>query len=178
MTRPTLVFVSPHRARLPGLPNRPAALLAAFLATKAFEEVIVVNRLRPTAFVRSIAGSDFVRGGNLPALLRVLANGVRLIEHPGPFGRAEGRFLSGLLKGLAGRNAGSPVGSGADPKSVRGAVGSGRDTRPWRLVVDAYDAWDRSPLVRGGRRRRAVTDGYSVAAREADLVVTNTPAML
>jgi glycosyltransferase involved in cell wall biosynthesis len=45
-------------------------------------------------------------------------------------------------------------------------------------VLDAYDAWDRSPLVRGRHRRQAVVDGYRAAARDADLVFTNTPAML
>jgi len=36
---------------------------------------------------------------------------------------------------------------------------------------------DRSPLVRGERRRRAVSDGYRAAAAEADLIFANTTAM-
>jgi glycosyltransferase involved in cell wall biosynthesis len=65
----------------------------------------------------------------------------------------------------------------ADPKSVTAVVGSGRERVPWRVVVDAYDAWDRSPLVRGERRLRAVSEGYAAAAARADLVFANTTMM-
>lgn len=65
----------------------------------------------------------------------------------------------------------------ADPKSVSAVVAPSDGQVPWRVVVDAYDAWDLSPLVRGQRRLRAVTDGYQAAAARADLVFANTISM-
>lgn len=177
MSLPILIFISPHPARSEGLPNRPAKLLSAFIDARAFDDVVVVNRLRPTAFVGHARGGRPISGGGLPGLVRRLANGALLVEHPWPFGRLERRFLSGLLATLAHRRPGGVVAWAADPKSVPAVVGRNRNERTWRVVVDAYDAWDRSPLVRGERRRRAVVEGYRAAAAGADLIFANTSAM-
>ena len=176
MSLGTLVFITPHPAASPGLPTRPASLLAEFVATGAFDDVVVVNRLRPAAIARRIGGVRPIVRGGLPGLATKLPNGTRLIEHPWPFCRLERRFLGGVLQRTA-ASANAPVVVWvADPKSVPAVVQCGRRARPWRVVVDAYDAWDRSPLVRGRRRREAVLEGYRAAAA-ADLVFANTPAM-
>ena len=158
-------------------PNRPSSLIAAFIEAGAFDEVIIVNRLRPTAFLGRVAKRRPMFAGGLAGLTGRLASGARLIEHPWPFGAAERRFLDGVLGDVAKQSSGAVIAWVADPKSVSAVVGTGRDHRPWRVVADIYDAWDRSPLVRGDRRRRAVTDGYLAAAAEADLVFANTTAM-
>jgi len=173
----TLIFISPHPAGFAGLPNRPSSLISAFVDTAAFDDVVVVNRLRPDAFLRHVAGRRPVSGGWLPGISSRLPGGAALIEHPWPFGRLERRFLGGLLAGSARRSASRVVVWVADPKSVQAVVGTDTDPVPWRVVVDAYDAWDRSPLVRGGRRRRAVSQGYVAAAAKADLIFANTTAM-
>ena len=178
MSPPTLVVISPQPAgAAAGLPNRPSSLIAAFIETAAFDEVIIVNRLRPTAFLGRVAKRRPMFPGGPAALTGRLASGARLIEHPWPFGAPERRFLHGVLGDVAKRSSGAVIAWVADPKSVAAVVGAGRDQRPWRVVADIYDAWDRSPLVRGDRRRRAVTDGYQAAATEADLVFANTNAM-
>lgn len=176
MTRPTLIFVSPHRAGSVGLPNRPAALLAALIETDAFGEVVQVHRSRPIAFLRHLGGGQAILRAGLPAMNRRLASGAFLIEHPWPSGTLERRFLGGVLVAAARRSA-KVVAWVADPKSVPGVLGTAGERRPWRVVVDAYDAWDRSPLVRGGRRRRAAAAGYRAAAAGADLIFVNTRAM-
>ena len=178
MSRPTLVVISPQPAgAAAGLPTRPSSLIAAFIEAAAFDEVIIVNRLRPTAFLRRVTKRRPMFGGGLAALTGRLASGARLIEHPWPFGALERRFLNGVLGDVAKRSSGAVVAWVADPKSVSAVEGAGRDQRPWRVVADIYDAWDRSPLVRGDRRRRAVTDGYRAAAADADLVFANTTSM-
>lgn len=153
----TLLFVTPHVAAANALPTRPQALLDALAATGAFAEVVVVNRLRPDTWL----------GRRSPV---ASGPGVRTVRHPWPFGRLERRYLARLARTLE-----PPVVCWiADPKSAivladlpGGAI----------RVLDAYDAWDRSPLVRGGRRRRAVVAGYRAAGAHADVVFTNTPAM-
>lgn len=178
MSLSTLIFVSPHPAGSRGLPNRPACLLSAFIAARAFDEVIVVNRLRPTAFLRHIGrGQPIVRGGLL-GTRSLRSDGAVLIEHRWPFGPLERRFLHGLLGASAGQTKGGVIAWVADPKSVTAVVARNDGQVPWRVVVDAYDAWDLSPLVRGDRRLRAVTDGYRTAAAKADLVFANTILML
>jgi glycosyltransferase involved in cell wall biosynthesis len=177
MSLPTLIFVSPHPAGSVGLPNRPASLLAAFIDAGAFEEIIVVNRTRPSAFAAHLRrGRPILRGG-LVGVRRTLASGAVLVEHPWPFGGLERRFLRGLLATSGSQSAGRIVAWVADPKSVTAVVGAGFDRNPWRVVVDAYDSWDRSPLVRGERRLRAVADGYRAAAAGANLIFANTTAM-
>ncbi len=177
MSRPTLVFISPHPAGSTGLPNRPARLLAAFIDAGAFEEVIVINRLRPTAALGRAGGRRSTSGGGLAGAIRPLPSGAILIEHPWPFGGLERRFVQGVLTARARRSGAGVVAWVADPKSVPAVVRTREDGLSWRVVVDAYDAWDRSPLVRGGRRLRAVSDGYAAAASSADLIFTNTLAM-
>ena len=177
MNASTLVVISPHQARDAGLPNRPSSLISAFLAARAFREVLVVNRLRPSAFLQGLPGARPMTGGGLVGLRRTLANGAVVVEHPWPFGRLERRFLHGLLTVSASRSAGEVVVWVADPKSVTAVIGTGRDRVPWRVVVDAYDAWDRSPLVRGERRVQAASEGYVAAAASADLVFANTTLM-
>lgn len=180
MSGPTLVFVTPHAAGSVGLPNRPANLLSALTATGAFDQVIVVNRVRPAVFIGRVGRGGARFGGGLPGITRRLPDGSLLVEHPWPFGGLERRFLQGLLAATARRSAAGLVAWVADPKSVPAVVHAddpGQSRRPWRVVVDAYDAWDRSPLVRGDRRLRAVTDGYHAAAAGADLVFANTAAM-
>lgn len=177
MSLPTLIVISPHPAGSAGLPNRPASLLAAFIDAGAFDEVVVVSRLRPAAFVGRIRGGRPISGGRLAGITRRLASGAVLVEHPWPFGGLERRFLGGLLAAFARRSAAGVIAWVADPKSVTAVVGAGGGPLRWRVVVDAYDAWDRSPLVRGERRLRAVSDGYRAAASSADLIFTNTTAM-
>lgn len=177
MSLPTLIFISPHPAGSAGLPNRPASLLSAFIDARTFDEVIVVNRLRPTDFVGHVGGGRPISRRGLAGITRRLASGAVLVEHPWPFGRLERRFLGGVLAASASRSATGVVAWVADPKSVTAVVGAGGDRLRWRVVVDAYDAWDRSPLVRGERRLRAVSDGYRAAAAGADLVFANTTAM-
>jgi glycosyltransferase involved in cell wall biosynthesis len=177
MSLPTLVFITPHPATSPGLPNRPASLLSAFIGAGAFGEVVVVNRLRPTAFMGRLRGGRPIRGGGLIGSTRRLASGAILVEHPWPFGAFERRFLRGLLAARARRSTAGLVAWVADPKSVPAVTGPGDDPARWRIVVDAYDAWDRSPLVRGERRRHAVLDGYRAAASEAQLIFANTTTM-
>jgi glycosyltransferase involved in cell wall biosynthesis len=178
LSRPTLVVISPQPAgAAAGLPTRPSSLIAAFIEASAFDEVIIVNRLRPTAFLGRVTKRRPMFAGGLAALTGRLASGARLIEHPWPFGGLERRFLQGLLGDVAKRSSGAVITWVADPKSVSAVEGDGRDRRPWRVVADIYDAWDRSPLVRGDRRRRAVTDGYRAAAADADLVFANTTSM-
>ena len=176
MSARTLAFISPHGARAGGLPTRPSSLLAGFIEVGAFHEVVIVNRLRPTSFAAQVAGGRLIACAGLAAIRRRLTSGATLIEHPWPFGALERRFLHGLLATLARGSDGGVVAWIADPKSVPAAVGNGHG-RPWRVVVDIYDAWDRSPLVRGDRRRRAVVAGYRAAASGADLVFANTPTM-
>jgi glycosyltransferase involved in cell wall biosynthesis len=176
MTLATLVFVSPDTSALRGLPNRPKMLLAALVAARTFREINVVNRVRPATFARHVRrGAPMLRGGLL-GIRRRLPDGTTLIEHPWPFGALERRFLRALVRGLAGQSPDSTVVWVADPKSVSG-VTRGRNPAPWRVVFDAYDAWDRSPLVRGRRRQRAVREGYRAAAARADVVFANTVAM-
>jgi glycosyltransferase involved in cell wall biosynthesis len=172
-----LIFISPHRPGAGSLPSRPASLLSAFIEAGAFDEVILVNRLRPTAFLRHVGGGRPIWHRGLAGVARRLANGAVLIEHPWPSGGLERRFLGGLLAATASRSELGVVAWVADPKSVPGVVEPSGPRRRWRVVVDAYDAWDRSPLVRGERRLRAVADGYRAAATGADLVFTNTTVM-
>jgi glycosyltransferase involved in cell wall biosynthesis len=110
-------------------------------------------------------------------LVRQLASGAVLIEHPWPFGRLERWFLTGVVGAIARAAAGGVIVWVADPKSVPAVVDRKRGRPGWRVVVDAYDAWDLSPLVRGERRLRAVADGYRAAAGGADLIFANTRAM-
>lgn len=156
----TLLYVTPHPAFVRSLPTRPAALLDALLATGAFASTVVVNRVRPRAFVRARLGGQ----------RRDPAPGVRVVEHPWPFGGLEQRFLARLARGLR-----PPVVAWvADPKSALFLA----DLAPGATgVLDAYDAWDRSPLVVGERRRQAVRDGYRAGAHHARLVFTNTELM-
>ena len=177
MSQPTLFFVSPHPAGSIGLPNRPARLLAAFIDARAFDEVIVINRLRPTDFLGRARGRRPTAGGGLPGAVRRLPSGAILVEHPWPFGALERRFVQGVLTAHARRSSAGIVAWVADPKSVPAVVRPPERGPTWPVVVDAYDAWDRSPLVRGGRRLRAVADGYAAAASGADLIFTNTLAM-
>jgi teichuronic acid biosynthesis glycosyltransferase TuaH len=116
-------------------------------------------------------------GRGLVGLVRQLAIGAVLVEHPWPFGRLERWFLTGLVGAIARAAAGEVIVWVADPKSVPAVVGRKRGRPGWRVVVDAYDAWDLSPLVRGERRLRAVADGYRAAAEGADLLFANTRAM-
>lgn len=116
--------------------------------------------------------------GGLVGVRRSLASGTIVVEHPWPFGAVERRFLRGLLAMETRHSSGEMVVWVADPKSVTAVIARGRDHVPWRVVVDAYDAWDRSPLVRGDRRIRAASDGYAAAGASADLVFANTTMML
>lgn len=156
----TLLYVSPHSAFETRLPTRPAALLDAVLATGAFDTTVVVNRLRPSAFVRTRIGR----------VRRAAPGGVRVVEHPWPSGMLERRFLARLTRTLP-----VPVVAWvADPKSALFLADLGPGTMG---VLDAYDAWDRSPLVGGARRREGVRDGYQAGARYARLVFANTELM-
>ena len=177
ITPPTVTRATPLPAAATGLPNRPASLLSAFIEAGVFHEVIVVNRLRPTAFASRLRGGRPIWGRGLAGITRRLASGAVLVEHPWPFGALERRFLTGLLAATARQSVGGIVAWVADPKSVPAVVQRDNGQRGWRVVMDAYDAWDRSPLVRGVRRLRAVSDGYRAAAERADLVFVNTKAM-
>ncbi len=177
MSLPTLIFVSPHPARAAGLPNRPAQLLSAFIAAGVFDNVIVINRLRPSAFARRAGRARPTFGRGLAGWIDQIASGAVVIEHPWPFGGLERWFLTGVLGATARRAAGGVIVWVADPKSVPAVVDWKRGQPAWHVVVDAYDAWDLSPLVRGERRLRAVADGYRAAANGADLIFTNTRAM-
>ena len=156
----TLLFVTPHPAFGVALPTRPAALLDALLASGAFDTTVVVNRLRPAAFLRARMSRE----------RRAAAAGIRVVEHAWPFGPQERRFLARLARALP-----PPVVAWvADPKSAPFLA----DLEPSATgVFDAYDAWDLSPLVVGERRRKAVCDGYEAAARHARLVFANTELM-
>lgn len=177
MTRRTLVFISPHKARTASLPSRPANLLAALIDSGSFDDVIVVNRLRPSAFLRAMpAGRPIMRAG-LVGSAHDLVSGAVLVEHPWPFGRLEGRFLRGLLKAAARQPVADVLAWVADPKTVSAVTLDPESESRWRTIFDAYDAWDRSPLERGERRQRAASDGYAAAAIGADIVFANTIAM-
>jgi len=155
-----LLYVTPHPAHGPSLPTRPGALLDALLASGAFDTTVVVNRVRPATFLRARLGGD----------RRAAANGVRVVEHAWPFGRLERRFLARLARTLE-----PPVTAWvADPKAALFLADLGSAATG---VVDAYDAWDLSPLVVGERRRNAAREGYRVAARHARLVFANTELM-
>ena len=156
----TLLYVTPHPAYGATLPTRPGALLDALVASRAFDTTVVVNRVRPSAFVRTRLGHD-----SRPTL-----PGVRVVEHAWPFGPRERRFLTRLAHSLP-----APVIAWvADPKSTLFLADLGPTATG---VVDAYDAWDISPLVVGERRRNAVRDGYRAAARYARIVFANTELM-
>jgi glycosyltransferase involved in cell wall biosynthesis len=174
--RPTLVVISPQPAGSVGPPNRPSSLISAFIDAAAFDEVVVVNRLRPLAFLRHAIRRRSIPGRWLAASSR-LRSGAVLVEHPWPFGRLEQRFLGPVIAASVDAPAEGVVVWIADPKSVPAVVAPGRAGSRWRVVVDAYDAWDRSPLVRGERRRRAVSEGYVAAAAKADLIFVNTALM-
>jgi glycosyltransferase involved in cell wall biosynthesis len=156
----TLLYVTPHPAYGATLPTRPGALLDALVASHAFDTTVVVNRVRPFAFLRARLGRD----GRPPV------PGVQVVEHAWPFGTRERRFLTRLAGSLS-----APVTAWvADPKSALFLA----DLGPSAIgVLDAYDAWDLSPLVVGERRRNAVRDGYRVAARHARIVFANTELM-
>jgi hypothetical protein len=156
----TLLYVTPHSAFENRLPTRPAALLDALLATGAFDTTVVVNRLRPSAFL----------GTRIDRVRRAAPAGVRVIEHAWPSGMLERRFLARATHALP-----VPVVAWvADPKSALFLADLGPGTIG---VLDAYDAWDRSPLVVGARRRERVRDGYRAGARHARLVFANTELM-
>lgn len=154
-----LVFITPHR---PGaaIPTRPAALLDALVSTGAFDRVTVVSRLRPAQVLRRPRSSATTIEGR-----------TTLVEHPWPFGRPEQWFLRRLVRSIPEPR----VIWIADPKAgllLRELRGPGTIG-----ILDAYDAWDRSPLVVGNRRRRAVLAGYLAAASGARLVFANTREM-
>jgi glycosyltransferase involved in cell wall biosynthesis len=154
------MYVTPHPAFGPSLPTRPGALLEALLASHAFETTVVVNRVRPSTFLRARLRRD----------RRPTAPGVRVVEHAWPFGSRERRFLTRLARSLP-----APVTAWvADPKAAFFLADLGPSAFG---VLDAYDAWDISPLVVGERRRKAVRDGYRVAARHARIVFANTELM-
>lgn len=177
MSLPILVYLTPHDAGAPGLPSRPASLLAALVLAGAFDHVLVINRRRPGAVFNHVKSKRPFIGGWLAGLQRRLADGVTLIEHPWPFGPIERQFVQGVLATCAKRTGAQVVAWVADPKSVAAVTGARASEPRWLTVVDAYDAWDRSPLVRGARRRRAVSDGYQAGALRADLVFANTLLM-
>ena len=134
MTRRTLVCVSPHPVRGPSLPTRPACLVSAFIEAGAFEEVIVVNRLRPTAFVSQATGGRPIAAGGRVGASRRLATGATLVEHPWPFGRLERRFLRGWLATTVRQSSGGVAVWVADPKSVPAVVGADGDSVPWQVI--------------------------------------------
>ena len=177
----TLLYVTPHRVRGAGLPNRPAALLEGLVRSRAFDRVVVVNRLRADRLVRSGAGGRLRRRGPWWWIERDL-EGLTLVEHLWPFGQAESGALPAIARAMiaggSGRD-GDLVIWVADPKSaiVFETMESWAAGVPVIRVFDAYDAWDLSPLVRGNRRRDAVRRGYAVAARCADVVFANSPFM-
>ncbi|MEP6639939.1 MAG: glycosyltransferase [Chloroflexota bacterium] len=107
-----------------------------------------------------------------------VGQGDEMIEHLWPFGRLEGALLRRLVEDRLSMAPGRWVLWLSDPKSAGAFVGL-RHIPSARLVrvFDAYDAWDLSPLVRGWWRKRAVLNGYSAAARYADIVFANTEIM-
>jgi glycosyltransferase involved in cell wall biosynthesis len=177
MAHPTLIVISPQPGGSTGLPNRPSSLISAFIETAAFEEVIVVSRRRPPVFLRHAVRQRSIVGRWLAGTSRRLHSGALLVEHPWPFGRLERRFLLEFIAAVARSPTAGVVVWVSDPKSVPAVLAPEPGRSPWRVVVDAYDAWDRSPLVRGERRRRAVSEGYVAAAARADLIFVNTELM-
>lgn len=186
MTAPLdLVYLTPSRMTVARTPTRSAWLLMALLERAEIGRVTVVNRLRPSEVPGRLRAARLVRTPALAALASPLAGSRgpedRVLEHPWPFGALEDRFVSRLAMaeatkaGLAGSSAVLWV---ADPKSAAVFDGLGRRRPRPLLVLDAFDAWDRSPLVAGQRRLQAVLDGYAAAARCADVIFANTPEMV
>ena len=96
----------------------------------------------------------------------------QLLEHPFPAGSLESALVRGVVRALGADSV--PVVVISDPRSAGALVGLPAPDR----IFDAYDAWDLSPLYRASPRRvREIQAGYAIAARHADLVVANTPAM-
>jgi len=178
-----LIYLTPSRMAVERTPTRSASLLTALLEREEIGRVTVLNRLRPTEVPARLRATRPERTPSLMALASALPGGRspddRILEHPWPFGAAEDRFVERLAQATT---ASATADAGvvlwvADPKSasVFDAL-AGRRSRPL-LVFDAFDAWDLSPLVTGRRRLRAVTAGYAAAARSADIIFANTPAM-
>ena len=169
-----LIYVSAYSPRAAGLPNRPGSLLQQLRARDEVMRLIVVGRRKPSQFLRNRGG----RPGVMCSRLTTTADGEEFVEHPWPFGRLEEEMLSRLALGHLPETPSRWVLWVADPKSAT-VFARLRDIPNTRLlrVFDAYDAWDLSPLVRGRWRRRAVGNGYRVAAQDGDVVFANTPLM-
>ncbi|MGD0863587.1 MAG: glycosyltransferase [Candidatus Limnocylindrales bacterium] len=189
------------------MPTRPAALLQQFVESGSFDRVIVVNRLRPDRAARTVPtslrrGSRLVRFGPWLGLATPLAmpeqntgaeesdnqkaqeateatqvakaTQVTVIEHSWPYGAMESGLVARLVTEVLA--SGPTVLWVSDPKSAR--VLERIESQPTLVTAfDAYDAWDLSPLFRGRRRLSAIRDGYSAAAKGADVVFANTRLM-
>jgi hypothetical protein len=165
-----LLYVSPHAALRAELPTRPARLLEALRASGAIGPVTVVNRRQPADIGR------FLRRRSL-AIETALGLDLSVLEHPRPFGPIESRWLANLVRQSIAGGSERLVVWVSDPKSAGVLARLGTLGNRVIRLFDAYDAWDLSPLVRGGWRRRAVARGYETAAASADLVLANSPFM-
>ena len=150
MSRPTLVFVSPHPAGSTGLPNRPARFLAAFIDARAFDEVIVINRLRPTASSASPAGDGRPPGegsqerfGGCPAVRSSSSIPGRSVDSSGDLSKASSRH--------------TPVGPA--PRSSPGSPIRSPFRRSWGPAKrdSPGGSWS-TPTTRGTARRSCVAD--------------------
>lgn len=169
-----LIYVTPFPPRAASLPSRPRALLQQLREEGRIRRLSIVGRLRPSAFFRQRDGRRGVMGSRL---VRV-TDREQVIEHPWPFGRLEEEMLRRVALDHLSEGSHRWVLWVSDPKSAT-VFGRLRQIPGTRLVwvFDAYDAWDLSPLVRGRRRQRAVTNGYRAAARFADVIFANTEFM-
>jgi len=167
--RTDLFYVTPA-SPCPSLPSRPTYLLDALAGSGEFSRVRAIHRMSPAAWVKCLLRPCRIEAAPCTA------TPIERMVHPLPFGAAEALLLRRTIRRNEGRDQ-SLVLWIADPKSAvvlaqRRALGEG-------LVVafDAYDLWDQSPLVTGGLRRAAVRYGYMAAAKGADLLFANTPAV-
>ena len=171
---PEFAFVTPHGRALVeerGWTTRPARLALAL--AKRGNPVNVVARTPPWKTVRALRRVKW--RPSYPVLLEASQRGPfepTLLEHPFPAGLMESVAVGWML---ARKGPAATVILVSDPRSA--GVLRHRSRRQV-AVFDAYDAWDLSPLFAGHARLvREIERGYRTAARDADLVVANTPMM-
>ncbi|WP_127507102.1 hypothetical protein [Paenibacillus humicus] len=175
----TLFFISPHNWHdhvSKNQINRPLKLAEQFSKDQMFKEIYIVNRIRPQVLYFTKHNRLEVGKSLGFKILRCndFAN-TYYVEHCFPFGKAEEIMLPMIIKRIKRKKKiKDSIILVSDPKSAsifQAKLGLG--------IFDAYDNWELSPLYKDDKRNReAISSGYKIASKYAEVLITNTPYMM